>query len=320
MTTAYDPNQVYVDEDDKKVEERVAVAPPLQLMWWKFRKHKLALISAVWVILIYLIAIFCEFVAPYTSDDTFIKYKLAYPTQIHIRDAQGNFRMPFVYKIVQTKDLETLRSIYTEDTSTTYPITFFTKGPTYKMWGLWESNIHLFGLAVDVDEQGVFVFGADRLGRDLFSRVIYGSRISLSIGLIGVFMSLTLGIMIGGISGYYGGQIDTFIQRVIEFIRSIPQIPLWMALSAALPGKLARALGLLWHHHHPLVGELDRSGAGCSRPVPGAARRGLRDGGPSIRFEGDTHYSGSHGAFFLELYYRKPDPLYPEHDPQRNRA
>jgi len=98
-------------------------------------------------------------------------------------------------------------------------------------------DTHLFGLSVDVSEQGIFVFGADRLGRDLFSRVIYGSRISLSIGLIGVFMSLTLGIMIGGISGYYGGQIDTFIQRVIEFIRSIPQIPLWMALSAALPAN-----------------------------------------------------------------------------------
>jgi peptide/nickel transport system permease protein len=222
-------------EEGLKIEEKIAVATPGQMMWWKFRKHKLAVASGVFLILLYLIAIFCEFVAPYVPEDTFIRYKLAPPTRIHLRDSQGNLRTPFVYQIVRTRDPETLRNIYTENTEIMYPIKLLVGGSSYKFWGLWESNIHLFGLNVPQEEQGIMLFGADRLGRDLFSRVIYGARISLSIGLIGVFMSLTFGIVIGGISGYYGGAIDTFIQRTIEFIRSIPQIPLWMALSAALP-------------------------------------------------------------------------------------
>jgi peptide/nickel transport system permease protein len=138
------------------------------------------------------------------------------------------------------RDLETLRSIYTEDTTVIYPIKLFAKGPIYKFWGLWETDIHLFGVGLlpDVlpeEQPRVMIFGADRIGRDMFSLTVYGARISLSIGLIGVFLSLTIGIVVGGISGFYGGAIDNLIQRAIEFIRSIPQIPLWMALSAALP-------------------------------------------------------------------------------------
>jgi peptide/nickel transport system permease protein len=218
-----------------KIEEKIAVATPGQLMWWKFRKHKMAVASTIFLILIYLVAIFCEFVAPYGPEDVFIRYKLATPTKIHLVDAQGKLHLPFVYQIIRTRDPETLRNLYNENTDIMYPIKLFSKGTPYKFWGLWETDVHLFGLEVSHEEQGIMVFGADRLGRDLFSRMIYGARISLSIGLIGVFMSLTFGIIIGGISGYYGGAIDNAIQRIIEFVRSIPHIPLWMALSAALP-------------------------------------------------------------------------------------
>ena len=226
---------VDVPIEEKPGEEKIYVAPPWLLMWWKFRKHKMALISGVLIIFLYIVALFCEFFAPYDPEEKFIQYKLAPPTGIHIRDAQGNFHLPFVYKIVRSRDEVTLRSTYEEDTNIRYPVRFFVRGSEYKLWGLFESDLHLYGLDVPQREQGIFLFGADRLGRDMASRVIYGARISLSIGLIGVIVSLILGIIIGGISGYYGGRIDVLIQRVIEFIRSIPQIPLWMSLSAAMP-------------------------------------------------------------------------------------
>jgi peptide/nickel transport system permease protein len=223
-------------EEEKKLEERIAVATPGQLMWWKFRKHKMALISSVILIIMYLGAILCEFVAPYGPEDVFIKYKLAPPTVVHFANAQGQLTVPFVYKIVGTRDPDTLAITYKEDQSAGgFPIAFFVHGTPYKFWGLWDTDVHLFGLTVQQDTQGLMLMGADRLGRDMFSRTVYGSRLSLSIGLVGVFLSLTLGIIIGGISGYFGGWVDNFIQRMIEFVRSIPQIPLWMGLSAALP-------------------------------------------------------------------------------------
>jgi len=222
-------------KDEDKEKEKIYVATQWQLMWWKFRKHKMALVGVFITTILYLVAIFCEFVAPYDPGQFFIKYKLAPPSKIHIRDAEGKFHGPFVYKTIREQDPETLRSIYCEDTETWYPIRSFVHSGEYKMWGRWETHIHLFGLDAPHEEQGVFLLGADRMGRDLFSRLCYGARISLSIGLVGVFLSLFLGILLGGVSGYYGGTVDTVIQRVVEFIRTIPSIPLWMALSAAVP-------------------------------------------------------------------------------------
>lgn len=219
----------------EKEEERLYVAGQWQLMWWKFRKHKMALVGAVILIVLYFVGAFCEFVAPYNPEAYFIRYKLAPPTPLRIFDITGKLHAPFIYQRERLKDPETLRDIYAENPEIRYPIHFFVKGEPYKLWGLFETDIHLFGLAPGTEDQQVLLLGADRLGRDLFSRLAFGARISLSIGLVGVFLSLVLGIVLGGISGYYGGRIDTVIQRVIEFIRTIPDIPLWMALSAALP-------------------------------------------------------------------------------------
>jgi peptide/nickel transport system permease protein len=142
---------------------------------------------------------------------------------------------PFVYKLQADRDPETLRRIYTEDTSEMYPIRFFTEGPEYKLWNWIPSNIHLYGLGPEAGDQGIFLLGVDEGARDLFTRICFGARISLTIGLVSVIISLILGIILGGISGYYGGTPDNIIQRIIEFIRSVPEIPLIMALAAALP-------------------------------------------------------------------------------------
>ncbi|MCX6032737.1 MAG: ABC transporter permease [Chloroflexi bacterium] len=205
-------------------------------MWWRFRKHKMALVCSVVLILLYFVAIFCEFVAPYDPDQAMLQFKQVPPTAIHFRDTQGQFHWPFVYQHTRAMDPETLQITYVEDTNTRYPIQFFVHDFQYKLVGLWPTDIHLYGLPPAAKEQqGVFILGTDRLGRDMFARVCYGARLSLSMGMISVFLSLALGVVLGGISGYYGGTPDVIIQRVIEFIRTIPTIPLYMTLSAALP-------------------------------------------------------------------------------------
>ncbi|MCB0127314.1 MAG: ABC transporter permease [Caldilineaceae bacterium] len=227
--------------DDAAVggDEKIYVASYWQLMWWRFLKHRMAVIGGIVIILLYVIALFAEFVAPYHPDphpsELFVSYKLAPPTKIHLFDENWNLHRPFVYKLAQERDPETLRRIYTEDTSEIYPIRFFTEGPDYEMWGLFSSNIHLYGLGPEAGDQGLFLFGVDEGARDLFTRICFGARISLTIGLVSVVISLILGIILGGISGYYGGTPDNIIQRIIEFIRSVPEIPLIMALAAALP-------------------------------------------------------------------------------------
>jgi peptide/nickel transport system permease protein len=219
----------------KNVDEKVYVASQWQLMWWKFRKHRLANICGVLVILLYFVAIFAEPIATYDPETQSIGSSYLPPTQIHFLDEQGNFHLPpFVYGISQKRDLETLALVYGVDTSESYPLQFFAKGDPYKLWGLIPMDVHLLGVQ---GEGKLFLFGGDAQGRDLFSRTIYGTRISMSVGLIGVLLSFVFGVVIGGISGYYGSTIDMFIQRAIEFIRSMPTVPLWMALSAALPAN-----------------------------------------------------------------------------------
>jgi peptide/nickel transport system permease protein len=213
---------------------RIFVASQWQLMYWRFRKHKLAVISAFVLVALYLMAIFAEFIAPYDPNKQNTKFLFVPPAKLHFVDASGHFSLrPFVYGLELKIDMETLAKTYTDKPDEVHPIQFLVHGDPYKLWGLFKSDVHLFG--IEGGKPGMFLMGSDRQGRDMLSRVIHGARISLSVGLIGVFLSLILGVVIGGVSGYYGGTIDTAIQRVIEFIRCMPTIPLWMALAAAVP-------------------------------------------------------------------------------------
>jgi len=212
-------------------EVRYYTASQWQLMWRKFLKHKLAIFGGVILAVFYFVAIFCEFFSTYDIYKRYKKYQYCPPQRIHFFDGKEFCLRPFVYGIKETVDPETWRKIYTEDKSKKHSIYFFVRGDKYKMWNLFETNVHLLG----VKDGTIFLFGTDKLGRDLFSRILYAARISLSIGLVGVALSFVLGCILGGISGYFGGAADMIIQRVIEFLISIPTIPLWMALTAALP-------------------------------------------------------------------------------------
>ena len=225
-----------IDAPEAVEEQRIYVASQTQLMWWKFRKHRMAVISGVVILLLYTVALIPEFLAPFDPNAHNSRYIFAPPQPIRFVDAEGNFHLrPFVYGMTGERNMDTLAMEFVTDTSQRYPIYFFVPGHEYKLLGLIETNVHLFGIDDPEGETTMYLLGSDRNGRDLLSRIIYGTQISMSIGLVGVLLSLLLGIFFGGISGYYGGAVDNLIQRMIEFLRSIPSIPLWLTLSAALP-------------------------------------------------------------------------------------
>jgi peptide/nickel transport system permease protein len=219
------------EDEEVELEEEIYIASPIVMTWWKFKQHKLAVISLFVLILIYLVGAFCEFVAP--QDPLLINAEMVHmpPQAIRFVGKDGFSLRPFVNAYDIAFDPKTFARKYVVNPAIEFPIHFFVQGTPYRLWGIFESDIHLFG----VEEGYMMLAGTDRLGRDLFSRIIYGTRISTSIGLLGILISFIIGILLGGISGYFGGWIDIIIQRVIEFITSIPTIPLWMALSAALP-------------------------------------------------------------------------------------
>jgi len=218
----------------KSASTDYAVASQWQLMWFKFRRHKLAMAGGVVVILLYVVALFVEFIAPYDPETQNAANAYHAPTAVHFFDADGQFHLqPFIYGTASKRNPETFELEFVEDTSVRHPIGLFVQGQPYKMWGLFSSNIRLFG--IEDDKTGMFLLGADRQGRDMLSRIIHGTRVSMSIGLVGVIMSFVIGIAVGGISGYFGGTVDMVCQRIIEFVRSIPTIPLWLGLAAALP-------------------------------------------------------------------------------------
>lgn len=225
------PFEPYATEAMTPEQERVYLASQWQLMWWKFRKHRLAVISAVVIFVIYAMAAFAEFLAPYhysTRNTDFIRAPGQQVRLFH----EGAFVGPFVYPYKLHLNMENLKREYAEDRTQPQKLRFFCRGDSYDFWGLIPGSLHL----VCPPEGGTFFFlGSDRLGRDMFSRILYGGRISLSIGLIGVSISFVLGVIIGGIAGYYGGRVDLVVQRVIEIVQSLPHIPLWLALASIMP-------------------------------------------------------------------------------------
>ncbi|MYA04570.1 MAG: ABC transporter permease [Caldilineaceae bacterium SB0664_bin_22] len=216
-------------------QEAINVATQWQLMWWRFRKHRLAMTSLVIVILIYLVALLAEFLAPFTPDEFQADYTYAPPQRLHLfLETENGLRFqPWVHGYKVEIEEEALRRVFVPDEETIHEIGFFVPGVPVTLLGFLETDRHLVG--PKDPEAPMFLFGADKLGRDMLTRMIYGTRISMSIGLVGVALSLILGILLGGLSGFLGGQVDNIIQRVIEFIRSVPTIPLWMGLAAALP-------------------------------------------------------------------------------------
>jgi peptide/nickel transport system permease protein len=212
-------------------EERFYRASSLQLIWWKFKRHRVALVSAIFLVGLYLSLPFVEMIAPYPLAKRHADFLYAPPQKVHfVHD--GAFRGPFVYPYSFKFNVETFRRDYVVDRTTPQPLRFFCQGDPYDFWGVAKLNVHL----ICPPEGGTFfLLGTDRLGRDLFSRIIYGARISLTVGLVGIAISFVIGLTLGGLAGYLGGWVDSAVQRTIEVLRSLPELPLWLALSAALP-------------------------------------------------------------------------------------
>ena len=225
------PFDPYSVEQLTPAQERYYQASQWRIMWWKFKRHRIAVVSAVFLMVLYASILISEILAPYNLHTRNTKFIHAPPQSVHILH-EGELVGPFVYGYKSNLNMETLKREYVPDKTKVMPLRFFCQGDSYRFWDLFEASFHVVCPA----ENGIFFFfGTDRLGRDILSRIIYGARISLTIGLIGVSISFLLGIIIGGVAGYYGGWIDNITQRVIEVIRSFPELPIFMTLSALLP-------------------------------------------------------------------------------------
>ncbi len=212
-------------------QESQYLASQWRLMWWKLRRHRLAVICGLVLFLTYGSTVISEILAPYSLPTRHTNYIFSPPQPVHLFH-EGKLIGPFVYGWDYKLNMETLQRTYSEDKTRVLPLRYLCHGDPYRFWGWIEGDIHV----ICPPKDGVMLLlGSDRLGRDMLSRIIYGARISLSIGLFGIIISFTLGLIVGGLAGYYGGLFDLAVQRVIEVLRSFPELPLWMALSAVLP-------------------------------------------------------------------------------------
>lgn len=227
-----------VDQTTKK-DEQIYYASQGKLILWRFQRHKLAMVSLIVLVIMYIMAAVPGFFAPYTADYRFKGFTFAAPSRIRWFAEGEGFVGPFVYGTETVIDLDTFQKTAVEDKEgPRYPLGLFVKGDPYTIVGNITWDVHLFGLREYNPEVPLFLFGSDQIGRDLFSRTVYGSQISLTIGLIGVFISFLIGISLGGLAGYVGGVFDAIILLVIDLLQTIPQLPLWMTLSAAVPREI----------------------------------------------------------------------------------
>jgi peptide/nickel transport system permease protein len=233
-----DSTAVLNEEPDSRAagghaEERIAVATQWQLMWWRFRKHRLALGGTIVLILFYLVSLFADFFAYTDPNESDAQRSLIAPQSVHWFD-DGSFR-PWVPGLKGTRDPMTFKRVYVPDPDKKVYLSFFATGAPYKFLGFIPMERHLIGVQGGNAGTTLFLLGTDLQGRDMWSRLMYATQTSMTIGLVSVALSLVLGVVLGGVSGYFGGLTDTVIQRIIEILRSIPTIPLWMGLAASLP-------------------------------------------------------------------------------------
>ena len=224
----------YSDQDNGSALENPEFdAPAWLLVWRRFKSHRLGLISGIFLFTAYLLLPFVGFIAPYTAQERHPDHLYAPPQSLSFFH-EGSFVGPHVYSMVAKPDMENFQWKYEEEKTQPLKIEYFCRGGTYRLFGLFETDRHLFCVP---DNHTVFLIGTDRLGRDVFSRILYGAQLSLTVGLIGITVSFLLGIGFGSIAGYFGGKIDWVVQRTIEILRSLPELPLWLALSAAVPAN-----------------------------------------------------------------------------------
>ena len=221
------------DAAEREDARDIAYASQWRLVFIRLRRHRLAVASGIVLAALYLMAAFAPFLSPHDPTEKSLEYREAPPQRLRFVSDRGVHLRPFVYPFTATTNRVSFKRDYHDDRAQPYPLRFFVRGYRYQLLFVFESDIHLFGTGVP--EVPVHLLGTDHLGRDMLARVMYGAQISLSVGLVGVAISFVLGILIGGLAGYFGGFVDEAVQRVVEVLLSIPQLPLWMGLSAALP-------------------------------------------------------------------------------------